>query len=107
MAPHDVRRSSSIDDHLPKPKHEEHSSQYIELETFGDEQSASDEDRNSPEASIHRPESIAIETEGYTTLEEKTVLRKLDRNLVFFLAMLYMLSFLDRSSKSGRSMLID
>ncbi len=36
----------------------------------------------------------------YTLDEEKTVRRKFDRKLVLFVAFLYMLSFLDRSSKS-------
>ena len=36
----------------------------------------------------------------YTPEEERAVLRKLDRRLVLFMALLYMLSFLDRSSKS-------
>ena len=36
---------------------------------------------------------------AYTPEEEKVVVRKLDRRLVLFLALLYMLSFLDRSSK--------
>lgn len=40
----------------------------------------------------------------YTSEEEKVVLRKLDRNLVLFLAILYMLSFLDRSSTATASM---
>ena len=35
----------------------------------------------------------------YTPEEERRVVRKMDRNLVFFLAGLYMLSFLDRSSE--------
>lgn len=35
----------------------------------------------------------------YTPEEERTVLKKLDRRLVLFMALLYMLSFLDRSSK--------
>jgi len=34
----------------------------------------------------------------YTPDEERTVLRKFDRRLVLFMALLYMLSFLDRSS---------
>ena len=34
----------------------------------------------------------------YTPDEEQAVLRKLDRRLVSFMALLYMLSFLDRSS---------
>ena len=36
---------------------------------------------------------------AYTSEEERAVVRKLDRRLVLFLALLYMLSFLDRSSK--------
>lgn len=39
----------------------------------------------------------------YTAEEERAVLRKLDRRLVLFMALLYMLSFLDRSSKFGGS----
>lgn len=34
----------------------------------------------------------------YTPDEERVVLKKLDKRLVLFLALLYMLSFLDRSS---------
>lgn len=39
--------------------------------------------------------------ELYTPDEEKSLLRKLDTRLVLFLALLYMLSFLDRSSMSS------
>ncbi|KAI9762923.1 MAG: hypothetical protein M1840_001103 [Geoglossum simile] len=39
--------------------------------------------------------------EFYTPDEERAVVRKFDRRLVTFLAGLYMLSFLDRSSKSS------
>lgn len=44
----------------------------------------------------------ASETESvktFTADEEKAVIRKVDRHLVLFLAFLYMLSFLDRSSE--------
>ena len=34
----------------------------------------------------------------YTPDEERAVIKKLDRRLVLFIALLYMLSFLDRSS---------
>lgn len=34
----------------------------------------------------------------YSSKEEQTVLRKFDRHLVLFIALLYMLGFLDRSS---------
>ena len=37
----------------------------------------------------------------YTPDEEQAVIRKLDRRLVLFVALLYMLSFLDRSSKNS------
>ena len=36
----------------------------------------------------------------YSPIEERAVVRKLDRRLVLFVAILYMLSFLDRSSMS-------
>lgn len=36
---------------------------------------------------------------SYTCDEERAVVKKLDRRLVLFVAFLYMLSFLDRSSK--------
>ncbi len=39
-------------------------------------------------------------TQLYSPIEERAVIRKLDRRLVLFVALLYMLSFLDRSSKS-------
>lgn len=38
----------------------------------------------------------------YTPDEEQAVIRKLDRRLVLFVALLYMLSFLDRSSNYMR-----
>ena len=37
----------------------------------------------------------------YTPEEEKAVLKKLDRRLALFMALLYLLSFLDRSSASA------
>ena len=41
---------------------------------------------------------------SFTVDEEKVIVRKLDRHLVLFIAFLYMLSFLDRSSKSNRDL---
>ena len=38
---------------------------------------------------------------GYTMEEERKVVKKFDRKLVPFLALLYLLSFLDRSSKNS------
>lgn len=43
------------------------------------------------------------EIESFTADEEKAIVRKLDRHLVLFIAFLYMLSFLDRSSESKRT----
>ena len=41
----------------------------------------------------------AEDSTTYTAEEERTVVRRLDRRLVLFLALLYLLAFLDRSSK--------
>lgn len=41
-------------------------------------------------------------SKSFTVDEEKVIVRKLDSHLVLFIAFLYMLSFLDRSSKSNR-----
>ena len=46
----------------------------------------------------HGAESL----KAFTADEEKAVVRKLDRRLVLFIAFLYMLSFLDRSSEYKR-----
>jgi len=49
----------------------------------------------------HEDDRSSVESfELYTPDEEKSLLRKLDTRLVLFLAFLYMLSFLDRSSIS-------
>ena len=48
----------------------------------------------------HAEQDAAGDSAAYTPEEERVVVRKLDRRLVLFLALLYMLSFLDRSSKS-------
>ena len=40
----------------------------------------------------------------FTVDEEKAIVKKLDRHLVLFIAFLYMLSFLDRSSKSNQDL---
>ena len=46
-------------------------------------------------ASIDSAQSYEL----YTPDEDRAVLKKLDRRLVVFMALLYMLSFLDRSSE--------
>ena len=61
--------------------------------------SAPKSDENSDEhVDAHGTEDLKI----FTTDEEKAVVRKLDRRLVLFIAFLYMLSFLDRSSEYRR-----
>lgn len=52
-------------------------------------------DRSARRASISTVQSFML----YTPDEEKAIIRKFDRRLVLFVALLYMLSFLDRSSK--------
>jgi hypothetical protein len=42
---------------------------------------------------------LAEDDVQFSVQEEKKVLKKLDRRVVLFVALLYMLSFLDRSSK--------
>lgn len=50
--------------------------------------------------SIRRPSTDSAQSyELYTPDEDRAVLKKLDRRLVAFMALLYMLSFLDRSSE--------
>lgn len=51
--------------------------------------------RSAPRASIDSAHSYEL----YTQDEDRSVLRKLDRRLVAFLALLYCWSFLDRSSE--------
>jgi hypothetical protein len=50
---------------------------------------------NARRASIESAQSYEL----YTPDEDRVVLRKLDRRLVAFMALLYCLSFLDRSSE--------
>ncbi|OAL54447.1 hypothetical protein IQ07DRAFT_639962 [Pyrenochaeta sp. DS3sAY3a] len=55
--------------------------------------------------SIRRPSLDSVQSfELYTPDEDRSVLKKLDRRLVLFMALLYCLSFLDRSSEWFRSM---
>lgn len=63
--------------------------------------SAPESDEDSDEhVDAHGAETL----KPYTTDEEKAVVRKLDRRLVLFIAFLYMLSFLDRSSEYRRGL---
>jgi hypothetical protein len=61
------------------------------------EEEATEDDMlpNARRASIESAQSYEL----YTPDEDRAVLRKLDRKLVSFMALLYCLSFLDRSSE--------
>ena len=65
--------------------------------TFGPEfaDAHSDEEERSPRTSVSTLQSFML----YTPDEEKSVISRFDCRLVLFVALLYMLSFLDRSSK--------
>lgn len=68
----------------PEPKHEHED----------------DDDDDEFQSSIRRPSLDSVQSyELYTPDEDRAVLKKLDRRLVLFMALLYCLSFLDRSSK--------
>lgn len=56
------------------------------------------DDEDDDDSSVHS-------FELYTPDEEKSLLRKLDTRLVLFLALLYMLSFLDRSSTASHHLI--
>ena len=62
-----------------------------------------DEEENGYTASGRRRAASVSTVQSYqlyTPDEERAVVRKFDRKLVLFVALLYMLSFLDRSSKA-------
>lgn len=56
------------------------------------------------ESSEHAEDDGIESFKSFTIDEEKVIVRKLDRHLVLFIAFLYMLSFLDRSSKSNEDL---
>ena len=62
---------------------------------------ASDHERDTEPFTRRRMSASTIQSFMlYTPEEEKSVIKKFDRRLVLFVAFLYMLSFLDRSSTS-------
>ena len=77
--------------------HSPNGSKYLRP-TFGPEfeDAHSDEEERSPRTSVSTLQSFML----YTPDEEKSVISRFDCRLVLFVALLYMLSFLDRSSKS-------
>ena len=66
----------------------------VDVDMDSDEDSYRDETRRRRRGSFSTVQSYQL----YTPDEERTVVRKFDRKLVVFVALLYMLSFLDRSS---------
>lgn len=66
----------------------------------GDNSEEDDEDDHEPTRRRRRRASVSTvqSYQLYTPDEERAVVRKFDRKLVLFVALLYMLSFLDRSS---------
>lgn len=70
---------------------------------FDAEDGEEDEDEDYEDSGRRRRRRASMSTvqsyQLYTPDEEKAVVRKFDRKLVLFVALLYMLSFLDRSSK--------
>lgn len=69
----------------------------------GDDEDEEEDDDDDSEKYGRRRRGTSISTvqsfQLYTPDEERAVVRKFDRKLVLFVALLYMLSFLDRSSK--------
>lgn len=77
----------------------------VEKGGVGDKEGLNDQDDEEDDyTTTGRRRAASISTvhsyQLYTPDEERAVVRKFDRNLVLFVALLYMLSFLDRSSKS-------
>src|SRR5271154_2146227 len=58
----------------------------------------SDSENSLDKEQTQRLRRVSTQSKNYTDEEEKRVIRKFDRRLVLFLALLYMLSFLDRSN---------
>lgn len=74
--------------------HEETPETIYRSEAFDADNDGLDTSSVAPQRKRRRAPSFTL----YTPDEERTVLRRLDRRLVLFVALLYMLSFLDRSN---------
>lgn len=61
-------------------------------------ESESSDSQEDVDTQPHRLHRVGTMSKDYTDAEEQTILRKFDRRLVLFIALLYMLSFLDRSN---------
>jgi hypothetical protein len=62
-----------------------------------DQEEASSED-DSEKEDVRPMRRVGSRSKEYTHAEEQAIVRKFDRRLTLFIALLYMLSFLDRSS---------
>jgi hypothetical protein len=62
-----------------------------------DQEEASSED-DSEKEDVRPMRRVGSRSKEYTREEEQAIVRKFDRRLTLFIALLYMLSFLDRSS---------
>lgn len=74
-------------------------------EIFSDEDESYNGYNSGPELRENKP-SRTMSSLDYSAEEEREVVKKFDRKLVPFLALLYLLSFLDRSSQSDSSIAI-
>ena len=76
-----------------------------EVSLRSEDSEGEDGEEKSPKFGRHRRSSTSTVQSFmlYTPDEERSVIKKFDRRLVLFVAILYMLSFLDRSSKSHDS----
>jgi hypothetical protein len=66
-----------------------------------DGQVSTEQSEEEEERYIRPVSRVTSMSKSYTTEEEQVITRKLDRRLVLFMALLYMLSFLDRSSQTS------
>lgn len=63
--------------------------------SFDQEEASSEDDSEKDVRPVRR---VGSRSKEYTHAEEQAIVRKFDRRLTLFIALLYMLSFLDRSS---------
>ncbi len=96
-----ARRDSARDFELKDLSHNQHASENDESPFEPDFEHWQSDGEKSPDFSRARRASASTVQSFvlYTPDEERSVIQKFDRKLVLFLALLYMLSFLDRSSR--------
>ena len=69
-----------------------------DIRTSNERNLSSDESDEDDRRRFRRAKRVNTLSKDYTEDEETTIIKKFDRKLVLFLAFLYLLSFLDRSS---------